>query len=77
MSNADKIELEGTVVEALRGSIFKVKINGKEHIVECNIAGRLRMNNIRIIPGDKVDIVVSSADVTKGRIVWRYRYNKF
>jgi translation initiation factor IF-1 len=77
MANKDgEFTLEGKVVENLRGSKFKVEVeinDGKKVIVECTLGGKIRINNIRIIPGDKVDVTISSADPTKGRIVWRYR----
>ena len=76
MAKDDGFTLEGKVVECLKGSKFKVSVgleNDKKAEILCTLGGKIRMNNIRIIPGDKVDVVVSSADVTKGRIVWRYR----
>ena len=64
------IEFEGVVVEALPNTVFKVKLpNG--HIVTAHISGKLRMNYIRILPGDRVTIEVSVYDLTKGRITWR------
>ena len=76
MAKDDGFTLEGKVVECLKGSKFRVEVslnNDKTAEVICTLGGKIRMNNIRIIPGDRVDVVVSSADVTKGRIVWRYR----
>ena len=70
MSKADMIELEGTVVEALPNAMFKVQIDGG-HVILAHISGKLRMNFIRIIPGDKVTIELSPYDLSKGRIVWR------
>ena len=70
MAKDDVIEFEGTVVEALPNATFKVQLpNG--HIVNAHISGRLRMNYIRILPGDKVTIEVSVYDLNKGRITWR------
>ena len=70
MSKADVIELEGTVVEALPNATFKVKLpNG--HIVTAHISGKIRMNYIWILPGDKVTVEVSVYDLTKGRITYR------
>ena len=64
------IEFEGVVVEALPNANFKVKLpNG--HIVTAHISGKLRMNYIKILPGDRVTIEVSVYDLTKGRITWR------
>ena len=70
MSKDDVIEFEGTVVEALPNTVFKVKLpNG--HIVTAHISGKLRMNYIRILPGDKVTVEVSVYDLDNGRITWR------
>ncbi len=70
MSKSDVIELEGTVVEALPNAMFQVKLaNG--HIILAHISGKLRMNFIRILPGDKVTVEMSPYDLTKGRITWR------
>ena len=66
----DVIEFEGTVVEALPNATFKVKLPN-EHIVTAHISGKLRMNYIRILPGDRVTIEVSVYDLNKGRITWR------
>ena len=70
MSKADMIELEGTVVEAMPNAMFKVKIQG-DHEILAHISGKLRMNYIRILPGDKVTVEMSPYDLTKGRITWR------
>lgn len=70
MSKQDMIEIEGAVVEALPNATFKVELeNG--HIIQAHISGKLRMNNIRILPGDKVKVEMSPYDLTKGRITWR------
>ena len=66
----DVIEVEGTVVEALPNAMFKVQIEGG-HILLAHISGKLRMNFIRILPGDKVTIELSPYDLTRGRITWR------
>ena len=66
----DVIEFEGTVVEALPNATFKVKLPN-DMIVTAHISGKLRMNYIRILPGDKVTVEVSIYDPTKGRITWR------
>jgi len=64
------MEFEGTVIEALPNTTFKVKLpNG--HILTAHISGKLRMNYIWIMPGDKVTVEVSVYDLTKGRITWR------
>lgn len=70
MSKADNIELQGTVVEALPNATFKVELqNG--HIILAHISGKLRMNYIKILPGDKVTVEMSPYDLTRGRITWR------
>ena len=71
MAKNDLIEFEDCqVVEALPNTVFKVKLpNG--HIVTAHISGKLRMNYIRILPGDKVTVEVSVYDLEKGRITWR------
>lgn len=70
MSKKDVIEVEGTVVEALPNAMFKVKLeNG--HEILAHISGKLRMNFIRILPGDKVKLELSPYDLTRGRITWR------
>jgi translation initiation factor IF-1 len=70
MSKGDAIEVEGVVLEKLPNAMFKVKLqNG--HVVLAHISGKLRMNYIRILPGDKVSLELSPYDLDKGRIVWR------
>lgn len=70
MSKEDVVELQGTVVEALPNAMFQVELeNG--HRVLAHISGKLRMNFIRILPGDKVTIELSPYDLTRGRITWR------
>ena len=70
MPKDDVIEFEGEVVEVLPNAVFKVKLpNG--HIVTAHLSGKLRMNYIRILPGDKVVVEMSPYDLTKGRITWR------
>ncbi|WP_019132898.1 translation initiation factor IF-1 [Peptoniphilus obesi] len=70
MAKEDVIEVEGEVVEALPNTVFKVKLeNG--HIILAHISGKLRMNYIRILPGDKVKVELSPYDLTRGRITWR------
>ena len=70
MSKSDMIEVEGTVVEVLPNTTFKVTLQN-DHIIIAHISGKLRMNNIRIIHGDKVTIEMSPYDLTKGSIIWR------
>ena len=70
MSKTDVIEIEGVVVEKLPNAMFKVELeNG--HIVLAHISGKLRMNFIKILPGDKVTLEMSPYDLSKGRILWR------
>ena len=70
MPKDDVIEFEGTVIDALPNTVFKVQLpNG--HIVTAHRSGKLRMNYIRILPGDHVTVEVSVYDLTKGRITWR------
>ncbi len=70
MSKEDMIELEGVVVEAMPNAMFKVEIQGG-HVILAHISGKLRMNYIRILPGDKVTVEMSPYDLTRGRITWR------
>ena len=70
MAKDDVIELECTVVEALPNAMFQVeRPNG--HKILAHISGKLRMNFIRILPGDKVTVQMSPYDLTRGRITWR------
>lgn len=70
MSKNDVIEVEGVVLEKLPNAMFQVELeNG--HTILAHISGKLRMNFIKIIPGDKVLIEMSPYDLTKGRIIWR------
>jgi len=70
LAKDDVIEVEGTVVEALPNAMFQVELeNG--HKILAHISGKLRMNFIRILPGDKVTIELSPYDLTRGRITWR------
>ncbi len=70
MAKKDVIEVEGTVIESQPNTIFLVELeNG--HQITAHISGKLRMNYIRILPGDKVVLELSPYDLTRGRIVWR------
>ncbi len=72
MSKSDVIEIEGKVVEALPNAMFQVELpNG--HQIMAHISGKMRMNFIRIYPGDRVTIELSPYDLTRGRITWRSR----
>ena len=70
MAKDDVIELEGMVVESLPNTSFRVDI-GNGHTILAHISGKLRMNFIRILPGDKVTVQMSPYDLTRGRITWR------
>ncbi|MHC1685649.1 MAG: translation initiation factor IF-1 [Clostridiaceae bacterium] len=70
MSKADVIEMQGTVVEALPNATFQVKLESGQ-VILAHISGKLRMNFIRILPGDKVTIELSPYDLSRGRITWR------
>lgn len=70
MSKQDVIEVEGIVRESLPNAMFKVELQNK-HMILAHVSGKLRMNYIRIVPGDKVTVEMSPYDLTKGRITWR------
>ncbi len=70
MSKAEKFEMEGKLLEKLPNSMFQVELDNG-HQVLAHISGKLRMNYIRILPGDKVTVELSPYDLAKGRIVWR------
>ena len=69
MAKSDMIEVEGVVVESLPNTTFQVDI-GNGHMILAHISGKLRMNFIRILPGDKVTVEMSPYDLTRGRITW-------
>jgi translation initiation factor IF-1 len=72
MAEKETIEVEGRVVEPLPNATFKVELeNG--HKILAHISGKMRMNFIRILPGDKVTVEMSPYDLTKGRIIYRYK----
>ena len=70
MAKADVIEVEGTVVETMPNTIFRVRLEN-DHEIIAHISGKLRMNCIKILPGDRVVVELSPYDLTKGRITWR------
>lgn len=70
MAKNDNIEVVGTVLESLPNATFKVKLEN-DFVVLAHISGKMRMNYIRILPGDKVRVELSPYDLTKGRITWR------
>lgn len=67
----DRIEFHGEVIEALPAALFKVKITDGGAEILCGLAGRIRQNKVRILPGDKVIVEVSPYDLSRGRIAWR------
>lgn len=72
MAKQEGIQMTGTVVEALPNAMFRVRLeNG--HEITAHISGKIRMNYIRILPGDKVQVELSPYDLTKGRITYRYK----
>ena len=72
MAKQAAIEMDGTIIEALSNAMFRVELqNG--HEVIAHISGKMRMHYIKILPGDKVRIEMSPYDLTKGRIVFRYK----
>ena len=72
MSKADVIEVEGTVLEKLPNAMFKVELENK-HVILAHISGKLRMNFIRILPGDKVTMELTPYDINRGRITYRFK----
>ena len=72
MSKVDVIEVEGVVVEALPNAMFKVRLEN-EHIVLAHVSGKMRMNFIRILPGDRVTLELTPYDLNRGRITYRFK----
>lgn len=70
MAKDDVIQFEGEVLEALPNTMFRVKLEN-DHVVLCHISGKMRMNYIRILPGDKVTVEMTPYDLNKARIVFR------
>ena len=68
----DAIELEGTVTEPLPNAMFRVELENGATVL-CSISGKIRMNYIRVLPGDKVVVEISPYDLTRGRITYRYK----
>lgn len=68
----EAVETTGTVIEAVRGA-FRVKLDTAEHIVLCQLGGKMRKNFIRVVPGDRVTVEMSAYDLTRGRITFRER----
>jgi translation initiation factor IF-1 len=72
MSKQEGVQVEGTVIEPLPNAMFRVELENKL-VVLAHISGKMRMNFIRILPGDKVTVELSPYDLTRGRIVYRYK----
>lgn len=72
MDKEDVIKIDGVVVEQLPGAVFKVELENKQQIL-AHISGKMRINHIKILAGDKVSIELSPYDLSKGRIVYRYK----
>ena len=72
MSKEDVIEVEGVVVEALPNAMFKVKLEN-DHIILAHVSGKVRMNFIRILPGDRVTMELTPYDLSRGRITYRFK----
>ncbi|HOE14732.1 MAG TPA: translation initiation factor IF-1 [Candidatus Saccharicenans sp.] len=72
MPKQDVYEMEGVVLETLPNAMFKVELANK-HVILAHISGRMRKNFIRILPGDRIRVEISPYDLTKGRIVYRYK----
>lgn len=73
MSKNDVFEMEGTVVEVLPSTVFKVKLTANGQIIVAHVSGKIRMNYIRILPGDRVTVEISPYDLTRGRITYRHK----
>ena len=72
MAKEDNIEVQGTIIETLPNAMFRVELENK-HMVLAHISGKMRKNFIRILPGDKILVELSPYDLTRGRIVYRYK----
>lgn len=70
MSKGDQIEMQGKVLESLPNAMFRVELENK-HVLLAHISGKMRMNYIRILPGDKVTVEISPYDLSRGRIIYR------
>ncbi|MBQ0108482.1 MAG: translation initiation factor IF-1 [Phascolarctobacterium sp.] len=72
MSKQDVIEVTGTILEALPNAMFKVELEN-EHVILAHISGKIRMNFIKILPGDKVTVELTPYDLNRGRITYRFK----
>jgi translation initiation factor IF-1 len=73
MAKEEAIQVEGKVIEPLPNAMFRVELNNSGHRVLAHISGKMRMNFIRILPGDKVMVELSPYDLTRGRITYRFK----
>ena len=72
MAKKDLIKLDGTIEESLSNAMFRVRLEN-DHVILATISGKMRMHYIRILPGDRVSVEMSPYDLTRGRIVYRYK----
>ncbi len=72
MAKEEAVQVEGTVVEALPNAMFRIELQN-QHLVMAHVSGKMRMNFIRILPGDKVMLELSPYDLTRGRIIYRVK----
>lgn len=72
MPKEDSIQVEGTVIETLPNAMFRVELENK-HKVLAHVSGKMRMHYIKILPGDKVTVELSPYDLTRGRIIYRFK----
>jgi len=72
MAHKDMIQTEGTITETLPNAMFRVELDNG-HLVLAHISGKMRMSYIKILPGDRVLLELSPYDLTRGRIIWRYK----
>lgn len=73
MAKQEVIRQDGVIEEALSNAMFRVRLDKNDHIVTATISGKMRMNYIRILPGDRVAVEMSPYDLTRGRITYRYK----
>lgn len=69
-SKSDMFSMRGEVIESLPNTMFKVKVEGGQELL-CMLGGKLRMNRIRVLLGDRVEVEISPYDLTRGRVIWR------
>jgi len=75
MANKEKdvIEVKGVILEALPSAMFLVELDGSRHRITAHPSGKMRKNNIRILPGDRILLEISPYDLTRGRIIYRFK----